>query len=220
LAVIRLWLVDDDREVREEIAAALTRSADGLWLTGSFGTAREALQAVRGGEAFDVALIDLGLPEISGVELVRELRRLGVKAPLIALTMRSDDEAIFLALRAGAQGYLTKDTSPSELVAAVRGALAGAAPLSPHVSSRVVSHFWSRPPRWSDLVGQLTAREREILEILCTGASYREVATLLQIGEGTVQTHVKNIYEKLGVSSKAEAVRMALEFQGSADSAE
>ena len=211
--MIRLWLVDDDKELRDEIAAALARTADGVWLTGTFGSAREVLERVRGGEAFDVALIDLGMPEINGEELVREMRRLGVKAALIVLTMRADDTAIFGALRAGAQGYLTKDVPLADLISAVREAASGAAPLSPHVSNRIVSHFWSGAPAWSEPVGQLTAREREILEILCTGASYREVSTLLRIAEGTVQTHVKRIYEKLGVSSKAEAVRMALEYQ-------
>jgi len=215
--MIRLWLVDDDRELRDEIAAALVRDADGVWLTGSFGAAREVLEAVRAGEVFDVALIDVGMPAISGDELVRELRRLGVKAPLIMLTMRADDEAIFSALRAGAQGYLTKDVPLADLIAAVRGAVSGAAPLSPHVSQRVVSHFWNGAPRWSEAVAQLTVREREILEILCTGASYREVGVLLHIAEGTVQTHVKKIYDKLGVCSKAEAVRMALEFQKAAE---
>lgn len=204
-----LWLVDDDDGLRGDMATALKAFAGDVALTGSFSSGAAALAAVERDERFDVALIDLGLPGLSGEQLMRRLRRLRPAAPLLALTVRSDDAAVFSALRAGAHGYLTKEMRLDEVVTAVREASRGGAPLGPRVSLRVVSRFWRVPPAGG--LGDLTARERHVLELLCTGASYAEAAELLGIAQGTIQTHVKRIYEKLHVNSKAEAVRLAIE---------
>lgn len=205
----RLWLVDDDDDLRTSFAQAM-QSDDRLQLTGSHATADAALAAVRSGASFDVALIDLGLANASGVRLIGELRKLVPTAPLLAFTVRTDDAALFAALRAGASGYLTKEASLQEILTATTASLQGVAPLDRGISLRVVSRFWQCEAQGSN-VSELTARERSVLEVLCTGASYRETARLLGIAEGTIQTHVKHIYEKLGVTSKAEAVRMAYE---------
>jgi DNA-binding NarL/FixJ family response regulator/signal transduction histidine kinase len=205
---LHVCLVDDDDWIRADVGRALGAGERGLTLS-SFGTARETLAAMERGEPFDVVLVDLGLPDLTGQALIRELRRKRGELPIVAFTVREDDDAIFEALRAGAVGYITKHASLADLLAAVCAAAEGAAPLSPRVSRRVVSRFWPDPRPAPNIDAVLTPREREVLELLCTAASYREVATLLGISEGTVQSHVKKIYGKLGVNSKAEAVLLA-----------
>lgn len=208
----RLWLVDDDAELRDAVSQALAAATASFHLTGSFGTATQVRAALDRGEEPDVALIDLGLPETGGEALLRELRQRKPHLPLLIFSIRADDEAVFSALRAGARGYITKDASVSELAHAIEEAVRGGAPLSRSVSLRVVSRFWQAVGGASSIaVSSLTHRERTVLEVLCTGASYRETGRWLGLTEGTIQTHVKKIYEKLGVCSKAEAVRMACE---------
>jgi DNA-binding NarL/FixJ family response regulator len=210
MTTTHLWLVDDDAELRHYLARALEAFPDGPVLTGSFGTPRSALDALGKGAQLDVALVDLGLPELAGEVLIQKLRWLRPEALLLAFTVRGDDAAVLSALRAGAHGYLTKDVSVEYLLAAIDEALRGGAPLSTNVSRYVVSRFWDASRAWSP-VDLLTVRERSVLELFCMGASYREAAGLLDVAESTVQSHVKRIYEKLGVGSKAEAVRMACE---------
>lgn len=206
---VRACLVDDDDLIRGAITTAFARKDHGVVVT-AFGKPSEVLAAVDRGEIFDVALVDLGLPEVSGQVLIRELRRRCETLPVLAFTVREDDSAVFSALGAGAVGYITKMASTTELVGALQSAMRGGGPLSPSVSGRVVAKFWSASSPLMTMDADLTAREREVLELLCNAASYREVALLLGISEGTVQTHIKRIYSKLGVSSKADAVRMVL----------
>jgi DNA-binding NarL/FixJ family response regulator len=205
---VKVWLVEDNVSLRDSLSSAIAELAN-VELDGSFALPSEALTAAREGRHFDVGLIDLGLPEMSGASLIAELARRVPGAALIALTVRSDDEAIFGALRAGAVGYLLKDASIDFIAASLDMAVSGGSPLSPGIARRVVRQF--QPARSDGNGFGLTPREGEVLQSLCSGASYREVARELGISEGTVQTHVKNVYEKLGVSSKAEAVRIAFE---------
>ena len=213
---LRVCLIDDDDWIRVDVGRALVAGEHGFTLT-SFATAREGLAAVERGEIFDVALVDLGLPDLTGQALIRELRRRREALPIIAFTVREDDDAIFEALRAGAVGYITKHASLPDLIGAIHAAAQGAAPLSPSVSRRVVSRFWPEPRHALEVDFALTPREREVLDLLCTAASYRDVATALGISEGTVQSHVKKIYGKLGVNSKAEAVLLAYRRQVATD---
>lgn len=211
----RVWLVDDSPDVRAGVVQSFKSRPEGLELTRCFDSGRPALQAAMAGERWDVALVDLGLPDISGETVIRDMRPFWPKAAILAFTVRGDDNAIFSALRAGASGYLTKELSIADIIRAVVAAGRGEAPLSPAVGLRVLTSFWSPGPedtRPADegVDWRLTRREQEVLDLLCTGASYREVGTLLGIVEGTVQSHVKNLYGKLGVCSKAEAVRMAM----------
>jgi two-component system nitrate/nitrite response regulator NarL len=206
-----VWLVDDDAELRESVEQTLSAADTSLRITGSFGSPSDVLSALALGEVPSVALVDLGLPEPGGHALIRELHQRKPSVALLAFTVRADDDAVFSALRAGARGYITKDASVAELVRAVQDAVRGGAPLSRDISLRVVSRFWQTSKRSANTVDTLTVREREVLEALCTGASYREAGRWLGLSEGTIQTHIKRIYEKLGVCSKAEAVRVACE---------
>jgi len=209
---MRIWVIDDQEEIRDGVASVIQQRVVGAQVTGVFALGQDALAAAAGSNAFDVALIDLGLPDMAGTDLIRRLRAGNQDAAIIAFTVRFDDEALFSALRAGASGYLTKDAPTEDIVHAVHTAASGAAPFSPHIGRRVAASFWSSPsePKATPPV-VLTPRERQILDLLCTGASYRDVGTALGITLGTVQTHVKNLYGKLGVCTKIEAMRWTLE---------
>lgn len=204
------WVIDDQREIREGVASLIERGVAGTRITGRFAQGRDVLQAVARGEPFDVALIDLGLPDITGVDLIRQLRAGRPDAALIAFTARFDDDAVFSALRAGASGYIIKDAPNQSIIEAVQSAASGAAPFSPDIGRRVAASFWSpqeqREPVEPDPTVGLTSRERQVLDLISTGASYREVGVTLGIALGTVQTHIKNVYGKLGVATKVEAV--------------
>jgi len=208
VAHMRVWLVDDEEELLDSLTRALATSSIAT-STRSFQRATDALRALEEPADFDVALVDLGLPDLSGERLIAELTRARPRAAVVALTVRGDDVALFGALAAGAVGYLVKDVSLAELEAALQLAASGGAPLSPAVSGRVVRSFHGR--RTTGGAPRLTQREKQVLDLLCSGASYREAGRVLGIAEGTVQTYVKSLYEKLGVTSKAEAVRVAYE---------
>jgi DNA-binding NarL/FixJ family response regulator len=208
------WIIEDQRETREGVAALIERHVVDARVAGAFARGHDALAALARGEPFDVALVDLGLPDIRGAEVIRQMRCDRRDAAILAFTVRFDDEALFSALRSGASGYITKDASDRDIVDAVRGAASGAACFSRDIGRRVAASFWSsaaqREPSHPDPAVVLTPREREILDLICSGASYQDVGMALGIRLGTVQSHVKNVYSKLGVGSKIEAMRLAL----------
>lgn len=153
----------------------------------------------------DVVLMDIHLPGQSGIECVARLRRLLPLTQVIMLTVEEDTERVFESLKAGATGYLVKHVTPEEILQAVAEVHDGGAPMSSHIARRVVTAFQQRVPANAEEV-QLTAREAAILRLLAKGGRSKEIADALQIGVGTVNTHVRHIYEKLHVRSRAEAV--------------
>lgn len=159
-------------------------------------------------EDFHLALIDLSLPDGSGLEVIDEMARTCPTCTLVVTTIFDDDEHLFPALRAGAHGYLLKDEDPEMLVQQLRGIRAGRPPLSASVARRLLLHF--RQPRTTEQGGPLSPREREVLIHLAQGFSIADIAYTLGITHHTVGDHVKNIYRKLKISSRAEA---ALEAQ-------
>jgi len=170
------------------------------------------VKALHEGRGFDVALVDLGLPDLPGADVIRQLRSGRPEHAIVAFTVRFDEEAVFSALRAGASGYVTKDASDQTILDAIQSAASGAAPFSPKISQTVAKSFWLSAPAPAPMsdappATALTPREREVLDLVCTGASYREIGCALGVSLGTIQTHIKSIYAKLGVASKAEAVR-------------
>lgn len=193
---MRLLIVEDDLWVRRGLAQALA----GLEIE-TCATGGEAL-AHRG--TFDVALVDIGLPDMSGTIVIAELRRRGCVP--VAFTVFDDAKTVLTALRAGARGYILKSTSTERVVPQLREALEGGMPLSPAVASLVVETMLSS----SESERRLTERETELLALLARGATYAQCASALGIGVGTVQGYVKNIYGKLDVSSKAEAAVAAV----------
>jgi DNA-binding NarL/FixJ family response regulator len=200
-------LIEDQREVRAGLAALINRSP-GFRCMASYRTMEEAVEAMSR-ESPDVVLTDIGLPGMSGVEGIRILRERFPKLPIVALTVYDDNENIFDALCAGATGYLLKSTPPARLLEGLKEVVVGGAPMSPEIARRVVQLFREfRPPARAS--HSLTRQEAELLKLIVDGHTYKTAATDLGIGVSTVSFHLQNIYAKLQVHSKSEAVAKAL----------
>jgi len=205
--VINVAIIEDQREIREGLGF-LVNTTDGYRCLGSFGSMEETLEKI-GHELPDVALVDIGLPGISGLAGIRILKERYPDLLLVALTVYDDDDRIFEALCAGASGYLLKKTPPARLLESLTEVMQGGAPMSPEVASRVVTLFRQiRPPEHAD--HQLTPHEIRILKLLVEGHSYKTAAAELNSSVHTVAFHMRNIYRKLQVHSKSEAVVKAL----------
>jgi DNA-binding NarL/FixJ family response regulator len=204
---IRVAIVEDQREFREGLAF-LIDSTDGYRCTQRFGSMEEALDRLSH-ELPDVALVDIGLPGISGIEGIRLLHARYPGVPVLMLTVYNDDERIFEAICAGACGYLLKKTPKGRILECVEEVLDGGAPMSPEVARRVVELFRKvRPPK--DAEYHLTKQELRLLTLLGEGHYYKTAADQLGITINTVSSHLRHIYEKLQVHSKSEAVAKAL----------
>ena len=186
----------------------LIDGTDGFSCVGSFRTMEEALDRI-GTNLPDVVLVDIGLPGMNGIEGVRLLKQRSVSLTVLMLTVYEDDERIFDALCAGACGYLVKKTPPSRLLESIREAMDGGAPMSPEIARRVVSLFREiRLPERTDY--HLTPHELRLLKLLVEGYNYKTAAAELGVTFNTICFHIKQIYEKLQVHSKSQAVTKAL----------
>ena len=205
---IRVVLIEDLRDVREGLAA-LIGGTPGFRCVGSYPSMESAL-ARMGGEAPSVVLTDIGLPGgMSGIEGIRILRARYPDVPILALTVYDNDEQIFAALCAGGTGYLLKNTPPARLLESLQESVAGGSPISPEVARRVIRLFREfRPPASASY--RLTPQETELLKLLVEGHYVKTAARELGISVNTVSFHLKNIYQKLQVHSKTEAVAKAL----------
>lgn len=203
---IRLMLVEDDAELRESLRDFL-----GTWprlkVVAAYDSAKPALDAVRGGLPLDVALVDLEMPGMTGDVLIQNLKDVRSDLDVIVLTAHEDHEHLFSALRAGAGGYLLKNGPPPQIVDGILQVVNGGAPMSPSIARRVVLEM--RRLRPSPGPNPLTPRELEVLELLTKGATYELIAKALNIAVSTVQAHIKSIYRKLEVCTKAEATAEA-----------
>lgn len=201
---MNLLVVEDDPAVRAGLTAAMAR-APGVVVEGC-ATVDEALAAAARGP-LDVALVDLALPDGSGLQVIRNVRSRHPAATILVVTMFDHDDAIVSALQAGANGYLLKHAHPDALLASVREALDHGRVLSPQVAQRVVKTFWpDAPPPPAVRLGR---RERELLEYLQAGLTYEEAAGAMGLRLGTVQGYIKRIYRKLGATTKIEVLRSA-----------
>ena len=204
---LRVAIVEDQREVREGLAV-LINGTPGFRCTGNYRSMEEALRVLEK-EPPDVLLTDIGLPLMSGTEGIRILKALHPDLPILALTVYKDDEEIFNALCAGASGYLLKNTPPARLLECLREVVDGGAPMSPEVARQVIRLFREiSPPVKADY--RLTPQETELLKLMVEGYNYKSAAARLGITINTVSFHVRNIYSKLQVHSKSEAVAKAL----------
>jgi len=207
LQVTTVATIEDRREIREGLAA-LIDEAPGFHCVGRYRSMEEALQGFPSRPA-DLALVDIELPGMSGLEGIRLLRQQYPKMLLLMLTVYDDDERIFEALCAGACGYLLKKTPPARLLEALREAVEGGAPISPDVARRVIRIFREiGPPEKADC--DLTPHEVRLLKLMVEGHSYKSAAAILHVTPHTVSFHLRHIYEKLEVHSKSEAVAKAL----------
>jgi DNA-binding NarL/FixJ family response regulator len=205
--VITVAIVEDVRSLREGLGI-LIEGTPGFHCTGSFRTMEEALEKIRF-DLPDVALVDIGLPGMDGIDGVRALKERHPDLALLMLTVYDDDDRIFAALCAGACGYLLKKTPPAALLASLKEAVDGGAPMSPEVARRVVGLFREiRPPERADY--KLTPHELRLLKLLVEGHNYKTAAAALGVSFNTICFHIRHIYEKLQVHSKSEAVTKAL----------
>lgn len=204
---LRVAVIEDTRELREGLRSLLNLTPN-FSCVNVFRTMEDALREVDPSKT-DLVLTDLGLPGIDGIEGTRRLRERFPELPIVVLTVHCENDRIFQALCAGANGYLLKNTSPAGIIEALRGVIDGGAPMSPDVARRVVSLFRKfAPPINSDY--QLTDQEKLILKLLVEGHHYKTAAHELDISIHTVSFHLRNIYSKLRVHSKTEAVAKAL----------
>jgi DNA-binding NarL/FixJ family response regulator len=204
---LKVAIVEDQPRIREGLRA-LIDGTEGFQCSGSFGSMEEALPGIAR-ETPDVALVDIGLPKMSGVEGIRILKKTYPQLTILVLTIYDDDRRIFDALCAGACGYMLKKTAPSRLLESLREAAGGGAPMSPEIARRVVERFRDlRPP--ADSAGDLTAHEIRILKLLVEGHNYKTAAAELGVSVNTIRFHMRSIYEKLQVHSKSEAVAKSL----------
>jgi DNA-binding NarL/FixJ family response regulator len=200
-------IIEDERTVREGLATLIDASGD-LRCASSYRTMEEALDALQDGHP-TVILTDLRLPGMNGIDGIRILRARFPDAPILALTVYDTEGQVFDALFAGASGYLLKNTPPERLLDSLREAIAGGAPMSPEVARRVVRIFRDfRPPVRAEY--NLTPQENELLKLLVDGHHKKTAADEMGISVNTVSFHLKNIYGKLQVHSKTEAVAKAL----------
>jgi DNA-binding NarL/FixJ family response regulator len=200
---IRVALVEDDRQVREGLALLIGHSP-GFACVAACPSAENALQRLPGQKP-DVVLMDIQLPGMSGIECILQLKRLCPKAQIMMLTVFEDHERIYQSLKAGASGYLLKQTPPAELLEAITNLHQGGSPMSAQIARRVVEAF-QRPTAPEGAEALLSPREQEILHLLAQGHLYKEIADQLGRSVETVRTHIRNIYDKLHVRSRTEAV--------------
>ena len=198
--MISVAIVEDKRDIREGLKLIL-ENADGFTCSNVYSDGESALESITQSNT-DVVLMDIELPNMSGIQCVHELKSKNPKLDVIMLTVKTDDESIFQSLRAGAYGYLTKNIFPTRLLDAIKEIKSGGSPMSAGVARRVVSSFSSfKNPKHN-----LTNREKEVLKLLCEGKTYKVIAKQLFVSANTIRFHLKNIYKKLQVNSKYEAV--------------
>jgi DNA-binding NarL/FixJ family response regulator len=205
--VLKIAIVEDQARIREGLRT-LIDGTDGFRCNGSFESMELAIAGMSA-DLPDVALVDIGLPEMSGIEGIRLLKRDHPQLPILMLTVYDDDRRIFDALCAGACGYLLKKTPPARLLESLREAAGGGSPMSPEVARRVVALFREiRPPE--NVAYALTPHEIRILKLLVDGHNYKTAAVELEVSVNTIRFHMRSIYEKLQVHSKSEAVSKSL----------
>jgi DNA-binding NarL/FixJ family response regulator len=208
--VIRVFLVEDQALVREGIQSLLGFDRE-ITVVGSAADGEEAIAAIPSA-APDVVLLDMRLPRLSGLDVLRRLAERNELPPTIILTTFDDEEIVLDGLRSGARGYLLKDVSLSELVDAIRAVAAGGTAIKPIISARVLRDLEGAAAEFPhmDPPDRLTEREVEVLKLMTGGYSNREIARALQVTEGTVKNHVSSILSKLGVRDRTRAVLQAV----------
>jgi len=200
--MIHIAIIEDDEDVRESLES-LIQSIEGFTCTGSFPDAETGLKFLSADPA-DIVLMDIHLPGMNGIECVRRLKPVHPEMQFMMCTVFKDDESVFNALKAGATGYLLKNDDPGKIVEAIHEMQEGGSPMTPQIARRVIESF--KKPAVNDEIHLLTKREAEMLHLLAKGFRYKEIADKLFLSTETVRKHINNIYQKLHVQSRMEAV--------------
>ncbi len=201
---INIGMIEDDEDIRKLLGFIIDQSP-GYACTQRFASCEDGIKEILTHPP-DILLMDIDLPGINGVEGVRTIRKHNTRMVILMLTIHEDDDSVFASLCAGANGYLLKGTPPVRLLAALEDAHQGGAPMSAQIANKVVRYF--HQSKGNDL----SDREIEILSGLCRGENYSSLADILFISKNTVKSHIKNIYKKLHVHTRAEAVLKAREL--------
>jgi NarL family two-component system response regulator LiaR len=204
---IRVFLADDHAVVRKGIEALLG-TEDGMEVVGTAANGEEAVAGVAHAKP-DVILLDLQMPRKSGIEAIAEIKERDPHARILVLTSFSDDDKVFAAIKAGATGYILKDATPHELIAAIRNVHEGKSSLDPEIALKVI-HELNKPMNLPPTEDPLTEREMEILQLVARGLSNLQIAEALVISERTARTHISNILSKLHLANRTQAALYAL----------
>jgi DNA-binding NarL/FixJ family response regulator len=204
---IRVFIAEDHAIVRKGLCALLTLEP-GIEVVGEAGNGREAVRGIESSQP-DVVLMDLVMPEMDGIEAIQQVMARQPQARILVLTSFATDDKVFPAIKAGALGYLLKDSEPREVVDAIRQAQRGESSLHPRIA-RMLMQELSRPPDQPPTPDPLTEREMEVLRLVAQGKSNREIADDLTVTEGTVRVHVSSILSKLHLASRTQATLYAL----------
>lgn len=211
---IRVFLVDDHEVVRRGVTALLEAESD-IEVVGEAGTAEQALARVAAVRP-DVAVLDVRLPDGSGVEVCREIRSRHEEVACLMLTSFADDEALLHAVMAGAAGYVLKQIHGSDLVGAVRTVASGASLLDPRSTARLLERMRGESRR-TDPLEALTAQERQIVQLIGDGLTNREIGKRLFLAEKTIKNHVSNVLAKLGMKRRTQVAVLATELRTNAE---
>ncbi len=201
---IRVALVEDDPLIRESVASLMQWEQD-LELLGVFPNGETAIANLPA-LGPDIVLMDISMPGMTGIECVRDLAARMADTQFLMYTMHDDDHRVFEALKAGANGYLLKTSTPDEIIDAIKELRQGGAPMSTAVARRVVSHFRPLQARTDLGAEKLSDREYTVLELLAQGLLYKEIAERMSLSTGTVKQHIHRMYRKLHVQNRVEAV--------------
>ena len=202
---VRVAVVEDDISFQNSFVAAIDATSD-LALHASAQNVEEAL-AMLGGPPADVLVVDLGLPDGSGIDVIRAASRAWPDCGIMVSTTFADERHVIPSIEAGAAGYLLKDSNANTLAEEIRCLHSGGSPISPRIARQILLRFrLPEPQKLPQLAAPLSPRERQTLELITKGFSYDEIAELMDISRNTVMTFVRRIYEKLEVSSRAEAI--------------
>lgn len=199
---INVVIIEDEKEIRQSLQLLISGS-EGFVCENVFSNAEDAIVAIPSLSP-DVVLVDVNLPGKSGIECVKTLKPLYPKIHFLICTTYEDADTVFKALKAGATGYLTKTVQPSKLLDSITDIYNGGSPMNSHIARMVVSHFNQAPKNLE--LEKLSSREQEILEALSQGFRYKEIADKLFLSTETVRTHIRNIYGKLQVNSRTDAL--------------
>jgi DNA-binding NarL/FixJ family response regulator len=216
-APISIVIVEDEPEFRRRFAQII-ESEPSMKLVGVAANRREA-QAILDKEEYDVLLIDLGLPDGNGIELIKQVSQKKPEADIMVVTVFGDEQHVVSSIEAGATGYILKDSTPADVISCIRLLRAGGSPVSPVVARSVLRAIRNRMGTTSPAArasqpenNPLSARETEILQLLAKGMSFNEIGEILGISPHTVTAHIKKIYRKLAVHSRGEAVYEATQM--------
>jgi DNA-binding NarL/FixJ family response regulator len=201
---IRVLIVDDHPLFRKGMRSLL-ESLSGFVVLGEAASGQEAVQAALNLQP-DILLMDLQMPGGSGLEAIRAITRESANVRILVVTLFEDDDSVFAALRAGARGYLLKDSDEDEMVRAIRAVANNEAIFSPAIANRMLGFFATRSALPKAIFPELTEREREILTIIAQGDTNNQIAEKLSLSQKTVSNYVSNIYNKLQVADRAQAI--------------